>query len=156
MKSLVAYYSRTGHTKKIGDIIADTLKCDREEIVDTKDRSGFFGYMSAGKDATLKDVTTIGPTKYDASTYGIVIIGTPIHSFGLSSPVRTYLRENKNKFNKVAFYCTCGGMGMDRAFRDMEKESGKKPLATMIIREKELKKGDYTEKIGQFINSIKG
>ena len=137
-------------------MIADTLKCDREEIVDLKKRSGIWGWLTLGKDASRKDVTKIEPSKNDASNYGLVIIGTPVHSWGLSAPVRTYIRENKDKFKNVAFFCTCGGSGMERAFRDMETESGKKPLAVMTLKEKELKKGDHAGKISQFIKGING
>jgi len=155
MKILVVYYSRTGHTKKIGDMIADALKCDHEEIVDTKKRSGIWGWLTLGKDATKKDLTKIKPPKNNPSSYDMVVIGTPIHSWGLSSPVRTYIRENKDKFKNVAFFCTCDSSGMERAFSDMEKESGKKPVDTMSITKKELKNRDYTKKINQFIKSIK-
>ncbi|MDY6965570.1 MAG: hypothetical protein SVM80_06305 [Halobacteriota archaeon] len=41
MKSHLVYYSRTGTTKKVADAISDIINCDIEEIVDTKDRSGF-------------------------------------------------------------------------------------------------------------------
>lgn len=156
MKILVVYYSRTGHTKKIGDMMADDLKCDHEEIVDLKKRTGFWGWFSLGKDATKKDITKIESPKNNPSSYDMVVIGTPIHSWGLSSPVRTYIRENKDKFKNVAFFCTCGGSGMERAFQDMETESGKKPVAIMAIRERDLKEKKYSEKINQFIKSING
>jgi len=156
MKTLVIYYSRTGRTKKIGEEIANALKGDTDEIVTPKSLLGFIGWFLAGKYASKKEVPKIEPPKKDPASYDLVIIGTPIHSFTLSGPVRSYIRENRDKFNKVAFYCTCGGNGMERAFSEMEKECGKKPLATMIIREKELKKRDYAEKVSQFVNSIKG
>jgi len=154
MKILVVYYSRTGHTKKIGDMIADALKGETDEIVIPKSLLGIIGWFLAGKYASRKEVPKIEPPKNDSASYDLVIIGTPIHSWTLSGPVRTYLRENKNKFKKVAFYCTCGGMGMERAFDEMEKECGQKPVATLVVREKELKKGDYTKKIKKFISKL--
>lgn len=36
MKTLLVYYSRTGVTRMIADTISESVKCDIEEIVDTK------------------------------------------------------------------------------------------------------------------------
>ena len=154
MKPLIVYYSRTDHTKKIGDQIAEALNGDTDEIVTTKSLLGFIGWLLAGKYAAKKEIPAIEPSKNDPAQYNLVIIGTPIHSWNLSAPVRTYLRENKDKFKKIAFYCTCGGQGMERAFKEMEKECGKKPVATLVIIEKELKTGDYTKKLNEFVNSL--
>jgi flavodoxin len=43
MKTLVVYYSRTGTTRKVAEAIAGILRCDIEEVVDTKKRSGILG-----------------------------------------------------------------------------------------------------------------
>ena len=40
MKILVAYYSRTGTTRKVAETIAGILKCDIEEVLDKKSRFG--------------------------------------------------------------------------------------------------------------------
>lgn len=37
---LIAFYSRTGRTKKIAELISNRLNCDYEEIVDMKKRTG--------------------------------------------------------------------------------------------------------------------
>ena len=51
-KTLVAYYSRTGTTKKVGEAIAKALKADIDEIIDLKKRSGAIGWVVSGKDAS--------------------------------------------------------------------------------------------------------
>jgi flavodoxin len=154
MKTLAIYYSRTGNTRKVGQMISYTLKCDSDEIIETNKRTGIWGWLMAGKAGTRKEITKIEPPTKNLADYDLVVIGTPIHSWGLSAPVRTYLRENKGKFNKVAFFCTCGSTGMERAFVDMEAESGKKPVAVMAITGKELKEEVLAEKISGFIKSV--
>ena len=64
MKTLVVFYSRTGTTKKVGENIAKILKCDSEEIFDTKDRMGVVGYMQAGKDAMFKNAEFVDVIEY--------------------------------------------------------------------------------------------
>ena len=151
MKTLVVYYSRTGNTRKAGKEIARQLKADEEEILDVKNRSGPIGWLKSGRDAQKKILSEIKPTKKDPSKYDLTIVGTPIWAWTVSSPVRTYL--SKNKFKKVAFFCTCGG-DSGKAFVEMETAS-KKPVASLVISEKELKENTYQQKIKEFVVSLK-
>jgi len=106
MKSLVVFYSRTGTTREVVEAISGLLQCDLEEVLDTKNRAGILGYLRSGSDAFLKRLAAIKETRTDPALYDIVIIGTPIWAYVMSSPIRTYLSRNKNRFKQVAFFCT--------------------------------------------------
>ncbi len=110
MKSLVVFYSRTGTTKRIGKALVQLLACDSEELIDTKKRSGPLGFVSAGRDARAKQLTTLADTKYDLALYDLVILGTPIWGGTLSSAMRTYISLNKPKFKRVAFFAHTGAL----------------------------------------------
>ncbi len=148
---LVVFYSRTGNTRKIAQAIAEKLKCPIEEIFDTKNRNGIKGYLSAGRDATFRKLTQIKPIAHNPKDYDIIIIGTPIWSFDISSPIRTYLEQNKWALKNVAFFCTMGGSGSERAFAGMEKICTRKPLATLALTAKETSENKFEEKIKQFL-----
>lgn len=60
VKSLVVYYSRTGNTRFVAEMIAEKLKADIEELIDKKGRGGSIGFLIAGKDAALKKETQMG------------------------------------------------------------------------------------------------
>ncbi len=151
MKILVAYYSRTGTTKKVAEAISKQLKCDIEEVIDTKDRRGVIGYLSGGRDATLRKLTKIKPIKKNPANYDLVVVGTPIWSWNTIPAIRAYLTENK--FKKAAFFCTMGGSGDKRAFEEMEKLSIK-PTATLTLTTKEVMNEQYKEKLKDFIKQI--
>lgn len=153
-KILVAYYSRTATTKKVAEILADKLGADIEEIRDTVDRKGVKGYWLSGKDATLRKLTVLEKSEKDLSNYDLVIIGTPIWSWNMSVPVRTYITENKDRFKEVAFFCTMGGSGDERAFGEMAEIIGKKPVATLTLKTIEVVKETAGEKIEEFIKSL--
>lgn len=155
MRTLVVYYSRTGTTKTVGEAIAAILKCDKEEIVDTKDRSGVIGWLYAGRDATRRMLTNLMPIKKDPAVYELVIIGTPVWSLNMCAATRTYIEENKKKFRRVAFFCTLGRLGGKRTFTEMETACGKKPVAALELTTKEVKDNKYSAKIKKFIGSIK-
>lgn len=156
MKTLIVYYSRTKTTKKVAEALAEKLGADIEEIVDKKDRQGALGYLSAGRDATMRRLTELEAAKKAASDYDLVIIGTPIWSWNLSTPVRTYLYENKEVLNKIktAFFSTMGGSGHERAGREMSEIIGREPAATLGLLTKEVVQGEYGTKLEDFINKI--
>ncbi|MFX0004733.1 MAG: flavodoxin, partial [Promethearchaeota archaeon] len=59
MKPLVVFYSRTGTTKKIAELISKSINCELEEIIDTKKRTGFIiGFLKSGY-AAMKEKLTI-------------------------------------------------------------------------------------------------
>jgi flavodoxin len=155
MNPLVVFYSRTGTTKKVGEAIATALNCDSEELVDTRKRSGPVGFMRSGREVRSKQLTVLQPVKHDPSLYDIVILGTPIWGGTISTPIRTYITENKSKFTRVAFFCTQAGTENKSAFDEMEALSGKQPVGTLAIQQNEVKKGDVQEKVRQFADRVR-
>ena len=154
MRTLVVYYSRDGTTRKVGESIAAKLKCDIEEIVDLKKRSGILGYLFAGMDAGMKRMTKIKDAIKDPSGYDLVIVGTPVWAVTVTPAVRTYLAQNKDNLRKVAFYCTYGGSGNRNSFREMESICGKRPAATAEVNTTEVKLKLFDEKVGNFANAL--
>ena len=155
MKTLVVYYSRTGRTKKAAEELAKALQCDLEEIVDTANRAGPLGWVTSVRESRGKKPAKIEPAKKDPSEFDIVVIGTPIWASSMSSPVRAYLIGNKDKLKNVAFFCTHGRSGAEKAFTEMESVCGKKPKATLDITMDDISRGSDAEKIKKFAGEIK-
>jgi len=155
VKILVAYYSRTGVTKKLAGFLAEKLGAQTEEIKDTVNRAGAVGYMLAGRDAMQRKLTKIEPPKLNPADFDLVIIGTPIWAWNMSAPIRTYLEEYKNSFKQVAFFCTMGSNGDEGAFKEMGEITGKKPLATLALKTKEVVSNNL-EKAEKFCGGIIG
>ena len=125
-KILVAYYTRTGNTRKIAKAIAKELNADIDEIIDLKDRKRTItGWFIAGKDATIKSLTDI-KTEKSPEKYKLVVIGTPVWAFTMTPAVRTYLTNHK--FKKLAFFATHEGH-LGKTFINMQ-ELSQKPIAT--------------------------
>lgn len=152
-KILVVFYSRTGTTRKIAQEISNALLCDIEEIIDLKSRRGVKGFMAGGKDSMRRNLTEIKKIEKNPSDYDIVIIGTPVWASNMTPAIRTYISQNKNRFNNVAFFCTTGGTGIKKTFIEMEVLWGKKPLASFAATAKEVKKNAY-QGFNEFIEKI--
>ncbi len=132
MKKLVVFYSRSGNTRKAGELIAAEINADIDEIKDKKKRDGIRGFMGGGFDAFKKRETRIEHKKNPAG-YGLVVVGTPIWAGTMAPAIRSYLKTNKLK--NVAFFSTAGSGSNGKAFREMEGLSGK-PVKTLELREK--------------------
>lgn len=153
-KILVAYYSRTGTTRQVATELAALLGADLEEITDTKDRGGFFGYLGGGRDASRKNTTIIGPLQKDPSNYDLVVLATPVWAWTVTPAMRTYLVQTKGRIRKAAFLCTMGGSGDLKTFAAMEEVSGLKPAATLSFRTKEVKKGQHAQRLKDFADQL--
>jgi len=155
MKALTVFYSRSGKTKKIAQAIATQLKCDIEEIFDTKNRNGIAGFLSAGTDANLKKLTILKDIKMNPSLYDIVIIGTPVWSSNISTPIRTYISLYRKEMKEVAFFCNRLGSDAQKIFADMENLCQKTPIARLELTSREIVRELYTDKIKIFMENIK-
>lgn len=154
MSSLVVFYSRTGMTKKVGEKLANALNCELEEIYDTKNRLGPIGLMGAVRDAGARKLTELKPITNNPGQYDRIIIGTPIWSWTMSVPIRTYIQMYKNKFGEVAFFCTHRG-NPGKAFSEMAEICGKKPLAVLVLDNKDFKGGTDAAKIDEFVGKLR-
>lgn len=153
MKVLVVYYSRTGNTKLVSDAIARSLNADVEEIYDKKNRAGVFGFLISGYEALFHKHPEISPIKNEPDKYDLVIIGSPTWAGRISSPVRTYATRYGRKLKKCAFFTTCSASG-DKVFSQL-KELTATPVATLEIKEKEIKSAAFIKKVEEYIEQIK-
>ena len=150
MKILVVYYSRSGITRRAGELIADVLECDVEEVTTKSNFKGVFGWIKACCYAAKNKECDINRTTKKPKDYDIVIVGTPNLEGNVCCPIRTYLSKNKGHFKKIAFFTTTNKV-VNRVFSEMEAVVGKKPRATLELTSKEVREDNYTPKIESFI-----
>ena len=155
MKILVAFYSRTGVTRQAAQVLAECLSCDLEEIVDRRKRSGLLGWLRSGRDAWRKRLTEIEPATRDPGGYELVVLGTPVWAFTMAPAVRTYLAAHAPKLAKVAFLCTMGGSGAEKTFAAMVEAAGKRPVATLALKEKDVRAGRADEALRRFADDLR-
>ncbi|MGD0170602.1 MAG: flavodoxin [Halobacteriota archaeon] len=154
MKTLVAYYSRTGNTKRVAEALAETLNADIEAIVsDTKDK----GMGRLAMQAFLRVHAKIAQTTNDPASYDLVVVGSPVWAGKMSSPIRTYLAQNKDEFTSVAFFCTHGQPGSEgsaKMLESMETLSGKKSAGMLDVAANDVESAAYVEKAKRFAAAL--
>ncbi len=153
-KILVLYYSRTGTLRKVAGGITINLNCDMEEIIDTKNRKGIIGFISAGRTAMTEKLTEILPIKSDLTKYDLVVIGTPVWAGKVSTATRTFLVQNADKIKEVAVFCASGGAGKSKVVSIVEEITGKKVTGVLEISGKDFKDETYINKIKKFTDGL--
>jgi flavodoxin len=152
--ALVVYFSRTGYTRLVANEIAMALGADTEELQEPQPRSGVLGYFRSAREALRGTLPELKRGYANPSDYELVVLGTPIWASHVSSPIRAYIAAHKNDLNQVAFFCTEGGSGARKVFREMADLCGRSPLATLELKDGEIDKRKYAGKLPQFIAAL--
>lgn len=110
---LCIYYSRTGHTKKAMEEIAQALGAETVEIRDAVERGGFKGALRCGLDAMRKTTQPLShyETEQPLGKYRLVIVGTPVWAGRCSSVVRTFLKDHGRELKNAAYVVTRSSEG---------------------------------------------
>ncbi|MFH0816187.1 MAG: flavodoxin [Methanobacteriota archaeon] len=153
MNALVVYYSRTGMTKIVAETVRALLQCDAEELKDTKKRKGLVGYMRSGREVMEKGTTTLEPTSRDPADYDLVIVGTPVWVYTMSTPVKAWLEQNEAKIKKLAVFCTCGS-DPGHTIEDVEAACGLVAGAKLVVLARIAKRAMHVEETTEFVRKL--
>jgi len=153
MKTLVIYYSLSGNTLKVAEAIANALEADVIRLKDRRSRTGLFGILRTIYQVLFSRPAKIRFASTDPYQYDLLILGAPVWIMKLAPPMRSYILKEKDRFKKVAFFCTEGSSGGSSAFKTMQRLCEKQPVATLEMTEADIQSGKYTEKTNTFANT---
>lgn len=114
MKTLTAYFSASGITRKTAEIIADTCKSDLFEIrpkqLYTRNDLNYLNPLSRcnrekirGLDVEIRDSVD------DMESYKRLVIGFPIWYAGAPNIIVSFLKQYDLSGKQIAFFATSGG-----------------------------------------------
>jgi flavodoxin len=152
---LLAFYSRTGYTRRVAEQIAKRLECDICDIQERHPRSGWSGYLRSAFEALTGREPALREHGYDPSAYALVIVGTPVWVGQAASPVRAFLSHHALGQARLAVFCTYGGDGAEKALDRLSGRVGKDPLARLALTDGEIKSGAHQRKIDAFVASVR-
>ncbi|NML18204.1 flavodoxin family protein [Azohydromonas caseinilytica] len=152
---LVAYYTRTGCTGRVATRLAEALDAQLLQIEETRSRLGPLGYMRCCYEAVRRRVPSIEPVGIDPGRFELLVIGTPIWCWHLSSPVRAFARREGRAARRVAFFCTMGGAGYTGAFDELRTLLGQEPVATLALTDAEIDNAAGTARIERFVQALR-
>lgn len=123
MNSIVIYYSYSGNTKKVGDVLIEYLR-QRSEVefieLRTLDESDKFFIQVAR--ALRHKRAKLQLVDFDLAKYDLICLGTPVWAFGPAPAINTYLDKCFGLEDKeVILFITYGsGTGKERCLNYMQ------------------------------------
>jgi len=140
-KLLVAFFSRTGTTRRLAEHIARATGADLEELREAKSRRGIWGWLRSGYEGTYRRSAEVLPLGHNLRDYDLVFVGSPTWNRALASPVRGFLEQYASELSNVALFATCQGRGASDVLEQMSELLKKPPLATLAMIEMDVKHG---------------
>jgi menaquinone-dependent protoporphyrinogen IX oxidase len=154
MKTLIVYFSRAGHTRKVAETLAERLNADTVEITEPKNRNGVLGYIRSGRESMANKIPEIDPITASISDYERVVIASPIWAGNLATPVRAFLAKYKDQINEAAFCITMNGKDPEKAIATMRELSGKTPIATAAFRAENIDDDSYLPDLETYATNL--
>lgn len=151
---LIAYHSRSGATRRVARALAGRLGADVEEIRIVQPLTGALGYVFCAIESLAGLTPALRAARHDPAAYDLVIVGTPVWFWDVSSPVRSWLEQHRRAGRRVAFFCTMGSSGAARAFGTMRRLAGRAPIATLALTQREVEAGAQAQ-LSTFVGDLK-
>jgi Flavodoxin len=155
-KVLVVYFSRTGYTRRTAEMLAKATGGELCAITESTSRQGLWGYWCSAWQALMRREASVNKLSCDPAAADLVLIGTPIWGWHLSSPVRTFARLHASRIRRFAFFCTMGGSGSETVFAELRQIFGRPPLATLALTDAEVESGSAWPKAEAFARGLMG
>jgi flavodoxin len=154
-RTLIVFHSRSGATRRVAQDLARRLGADLDEVQIVQPLGGLVGYTFCALEAVTGLTPALLPGRKDPADYDLVVIGTPVWCWSLSSPMRTWFEQHRRIQARVAFFCTMGGAGEERVFAAMAALLGKKPVATLALTDRQAA-GGASDQVETFVQALQG
>ena len=121
-KILIAYYSKTGNTKRAAEEIAKMTGGTLHRIVPQKTYpDSYFATVAVAKWESLKGEKPALAYKVEGiGGYDKILVGFPIWWFGCPQLIKTFMESYDFNGKKVYPFCTHGGSGPKNSTRDIK------------------------------------
>ena len=154
-KKLVAYFSASGITRKVAEMIAEAADCDMYEItpkvaytkadlnwMDKKSRSSV-----EMNDKKIRP--ELADNAIDISGYDEIILGFPIWWYVAPTIINTFLEAHDFAGKKIVLFATSGGSGFGNTAKELQSSA---PNA-QIVEGRLLNRASKTE-ITDWVNTL--
>jgi len=130
MKPLVVYYSLTGKTKLVAQVIAEALSATLLEIKETKPRKlGPSIYAIGGLEAKMNKGSKINPIDVDLKQHETIFIGSPIWGSRPAPAINSFIYQTNFEGRSIIPFFTMAGDNAEKALENItakiEKSQGK-------------------------------
>jgi flavodoxin len=141
MKSIIIYYSLTGNTKEVADVLREYLKSIGDvEAIELKGLDVSNKFFNQAVRAFRHKRAKLQPVNFDLANYDLICLGTPVWAFGSTPAMNTYLDKCSGLEGKevILFTTYSSGVGRERCLnymQDILAKKGAKQFRRFFIQE---------------------
>lgn len=131
-KAIVVYYSASGNTGRVAEIVADELVADTFEVIpaevysddDLNWRDRDSRVCREHDDASLQDIALVSTEVPDWSEYDVILFGYPIWWREASWVVNNFIKNNDFSGKTVVPFCTSTSSGLGSSGTNLAQMAG--------------------------------
>ena len=159
MRTLILYYSITGHSRRIAEGLAGRLDARLDEITCRAYGKGLGPLRQAfdvlrGGSPPIEVPDTVG------QDWDLVVVGGPVWGARPAPPVRSYLRRHARRHASLALFVSCKGTSPayppERAMAEMTALAPRAPRASWIFTEALIDGPDFAAALAGFADALRG
>jgi len=156
MKIAIVYYSFTGNTHRIAQLMEDVLKNKGNEVIPIRIRplKEETNFIVQCKEAFLSKKPDLYRTLLDLNDFDRVILGSPVWAFKPAPAVNTYMDKCSflNEKDAICFVTYGSGTGKEKALNVMKK--GLEAKGARITKTVSFQQGENPESSKKKIESM--
>ncbi len=158
MKAVVIYYSFTGNTRLVAEMLARDLGSELVEFTCPAYR-GALGGLRQFWDIFTRGTPEISLPVHAVEKHDLVIVAGPVWAARPAPPLRSLVKSRLGQHEKLAVFVTCNGTSKryppERAMAEIVSACPSAPLATHIFREAEIKSPMLAAEINAFAQILR-
>jgi len=130
-KQLVLYFSESGTTKAVAEVLQQQLGADIEAIECVEPYSGNFQetMQRNQREREKGETPALKPLKANIADYNVIFLGYPIWGGVYASPIATLLKEQDFAGKTIVPFCTFGSGGLNTSTEALKQAL---PKATIM------------------------
>lgn len=111
MKTLILYYSKSGHTRDLAAAIHKVIGGDMSELKSQRKYSSSYGMtiLQAGLDKFRSRIPETEPVSFNLNDYDVIFLGCPTWYFTMAPAMQQFLSHADLKGKHVFTFSTSGG-----------------------------------------------
>jgi len=158
-KMLIIYYSLTGNTKYIAEQVRKKTGGDVFEIETVKTYPAEYSALTeeAKRELQTGDLPALKKNPPDMSSYDLILVGSPVWWYTVSTPVMSFLRQADFAGKKVSAFCTHEG-GIGKFFPDF-KEQAKNAVVLEgldLYNVRQARRGEFDKALDAWLSKLQG
>lgn len=129
-KALIVYFSYTGNTKIVAEVLAEYLKQEYEvELFRLIDINQSYSFFQQSKSAFKHERAELKEINFDLASYDLICLGTPVWTFTSTPAMNAFLDKCSGIGGKeVVLFTTSGGIGDESCQGYMQELLSKKEV----------------------------